>query len=224
MSRTRVIKVKDAERDQAGSVKQDGEAKSWPLVTVENLADPRCRATDDGSEFLNVTVLEDRRLSHDPSMNQAFTLTRGNSSSLKIHSNQNREMSRWTQQPAFRKEFDRFKAGEQLTSKDAAITLGTTIGTMNAYLYRSTAKPSLDFLQNAAKIFGCSVSLFIDDPGADRPTAADLSSYSEIDRYRFDQIVHTLGDARLSDADKQMLFEDLKSRANWILNLKSRKD
>jgi transcriptional regulator with XRE-family HTH domain len=157
-------------------------------------------------------------------MNLPFTLARGNSSILGVHIGQNGEMNRWTQQPAFRKESDRYKAAHKLTTKKVAELLHTTLGTLNAYLYRKTAKPSLEFLQNAALVFGCSVSIFIDDPGADRPTSVDLSPYSEIDRYRFDQIVHTLDDPRLSDDDRQMLFEDFKRQANWILNLKSKKD
>jgi len=35
------------------------------------------------------------------------------------------------------------------------------------YLYRKSGKPSIEKLQRAASLFGCSVTEFVDDPGAE---------------------------------------------------------
>lgn len=110
---------------------------------------------------------------------------------------------------------DEYKKSKGMTTAELALRLGTTLGTLNAYLYRATIKPSLEFLQGAASLAGCSVSEFIDDPGS-KPAGIDLSGYSDIDRYRFEQMIRILSNKAFSDADKDLMLEDLRNRAKAI--------
>jgi transcriptional regulator with XRE-family HTH domain len=75
-------------------------------------------------------------------------------------------MDVWPQREQFRLRFDAWKKARQLTTAEASGTLQVTEGTLKALLYRKTYKPGLEILQRAAAVFGCSVSEFIDDPGA----------------------------------------------------------
>lgn len=176
------------------------------------------------NDFLNVPVGDDRGGSHsNESMNQGLPMSTPYPYGLCIGIGDNPDMPRWPQREQFKKELKKYKKAQGITAKGAAERFGTTVGTLNAYLSRKDTQPSLEWLQTACGVMGISVSQFIDDPGADRPSTLDLSSFSEIDRYRFDQIIHELGDEKLTDEDRQMLFEDFKSQKMRLLSLKNRK-
>jgi transcriptional regulator with XRE-family HTH domain len=132
-------------------------------------------------------------------------------------------MSKWVQLPAFISRVEAYQAETGENHLQIAERLGVSLSTFRNWLYGQKT-PGFKAKQRAALLFGCDVNEFIDNGGADRPTSVDLTTFSEIDRYRFDQIIKTLGDERLSDNDRQMLFEDLRSRANWVLSLKAKKD
>ena len=142
---------------------------------------------------------------------------------LEISNGDNPGMTRWPQRESFRKELNKYKKAQGITSKVAAERFGTALGTLNAYLSRKDTLPSLEWLQAACAVMKIGVNQFIDDPGGERPTTLDLSPYSAIDRYRFDQLIHELGDEQLTDDDRQMLFEDFKNKKQWLLSLKNRK-
>lgn len=113
----------------------------------------------------------------------------------------------WPQRPQFKSEINQLKKAKGWTLAQVAERLRSTEGTLHAYMYGKKTKPSLEYLQDAAALAGCSVSLFIDDPGA-APGGFDLSDRNPIDRYRAGRIIDYMNNPLLTEEDKDILFED----------------
>lgn len=90
-------------------------------------------------------------------------------------------MDIWPQRERFRELFDAWKKAEGLTTAEATSHLGVTEGTLKAILYRKTYKPGLEILQQAAGLFGCSITELVDDPGAN-VAGEDVSQMRPEDR------------------------------------------
>lgn len=129
------------------------------------------------------------------------------SSGFEIANIHTESMEEWTHRAAFRDAIARYKSANGGTTEDVAVLLGSTKGTLNAYLYRKDTKPSLEFLQRAAALMGVSVTMFIDDPTPNSP-GVDLSTLDPLDRARFGRMVQAIGGGVLTEDDKDALFED----------------
>lgn len=128
----------------------------------------------------------------------------------------------WPQRTAFRKRLKEYGKAQSLTQAEVATQLGLTLSTLRMYLYDTTRRPTQRTLEKASQLFGCSVTEWIDDPGAERPGGVDLSNESPIDRYRFDQMLIAMSDKSLSDVDRQILFEDFMNSVQRLTIIKGK--
>jgi transcriptional regulator with XRE-family HTH domain len=94
-----------------------------------------------------------------------------------------------------------------MTQDGVAEALGTSTGTLRGWLYNRKRKPSLETLQKAAALFGCSITEFLDDPGAPPPGAA--ADASEFDRFMLRVMGSDL--EALTDEQKVAAFEAWKA-------------
>lgn len=62
-----------------------------------------------------------------------------------------------------------YQAKTGKTQTQAADDLGLSLSSLRQILYQKTRRASFDTCQKAASVFGCSVTEFIDDPGAPPP-------------------------------------------------------
>ena len=185
---------------------------------VEFVVTPAPQVTEQGSD-VGDTIREVHAASISPFRGDA---TQNSDAPNSGDRPQNWAMDKWIQLPAFVKRVEEYQDKTGKTHTQVALELGASVSTLRNWLYGQKV-PGFKKKQRAAALFGCDVNEFIDNAAAERPTSVDLTAYSEIDRYRFDQVIKTLSDPALTDDDRQMLFEDLKSRAIWVLSLKSKK-
>jgi len=75
-------------------------------------------------------------------------------------------MDIWEQRKRFKEAVAAFRKASGKRLQEVAELLGLKESTLKDYLYREDVRPSLQVLQQAAALFGCSVTEFIDDPGA----------------------------------------------------------
>lgn len=108
----------------------------------------------------------------------------------------------WIQVEAFKKELKNYQARTSSTRVQAAKALETTPGNLKFWL-SGVRSPKRENLQKAAALFGCSVTKFMDDPGADIPGATTDSS--EVDRYMLEVMGTEM--SRLSEPQKQAAFD-----------------
>jgi transcriptional regulator with XRE-family HTH domain len=91
-------------------------------------------------------------------------------------------MDNWTHRPRFKDLAAAYRKAKGITRKQLAVELGLKDATLDGYLYGSVGKPSIEVLQLAASLFGCSVLEFVDDPGDDLEGAAAGLQLSEAKR------------------------------------------
>ena len=126
----------------------------------------------------------------------------------------------WIQVEAFKKELNDFCTRNGKTQAQAALDLGTTYGNLRFWL-TGKRSPRRDSLINAAKVFGCSVTRFMDDPGQ-KPTGKSLAHLSEQKRALASMLLDTFSSADLTDEDAKMLYDDFIVNLNKLQSLKSR--
>lgn len=73
-------------------------------------------------------------------------------------------MTKWPYHLRLKEALQEYSARTGLKHDQIAEALGVTRGSLRAYAY-GTKKPGIKFLQSAASLFGCSVTVFVDDPG-----------------------------------------------------------
>jgi transcriptional regulator with XRE-family HTH domain len=82
-------------------------------------------------------------------------------------------MDDWAHRENFKTHLTRYRKERGITLDQVALELGLTRNSLMGYLYKKDgARPGLDKLQKAAALFGCSVTEFLDDPGAPVPGVA----------------------------------------------------
>lgn len=95
------------------------------------------------------------------------------------------EMDIWAHRTAFIEAVKAHRKVSGLKLGEIAPLIGLKESTLKDYLYRNDAKPSLEVLQAASTLFGCSLLEFVDDPGGQPPggVADDVFRYgTEEDR------------------------------------------
>ena len=91
-------------------------------------------------------------------------------------------MDTWTHRSQFKKLASAYRKTKGITLDQFAVELGLKRDTLNGYLYGKVGKPSLEVLQLAASLFGCSILEFVDDPGDDVEGLASGIHLSEAKR------------------------------------------
>lgn len=120
---------------------------------------------------------------------------------------------RWPQRTVFRTRIEAFKeqmgaeTGRKILLRDVAQMLGLKESTLYGYMYAPDTMPSLQVLQRASALFGCTVIEFIDDPGGGR-LGQDLSYLSPQARFLADLTLKDLAAGDLTDDDRRFLWED----------------
>ncbi len=87
-------------------------------------------------------------------------------------------MDIWGHRELFKAAVKNYRESAGVKLADVAECIGLKEQTLKDYLYRKDVKPSLEVLQKAASTFGCSVTEFIDDPGA-VPAGMDPDKWAE---------------------------------------------
>jgi transcriptional regulator with XRE-family HTH domain len=128
----------------------------------------------------------------------------------------------WIQLESFKSRLKEYQARTGKTQVQVAEDLGTSYGTLRFWL-AGVRPPSLSTLQNAANIFGCSVSEFIDDP-AKNIAGQNLSDSSEKKRFLAGLIVKDLRMEDLTDDDAEQIYRAAAKERDWILARKARRD
>jgi transcriptional regulator with XRE-family HTH domain len=113
----------------------------------------------------------------------------------------------WPQLDNFKNRLAEYQASTGKTQDEVAHDLGTTYGTLRFWL-AGTRQPSLPTLQAASKLFKCSVTEFLDDPGRIY-AGQDLSDQSEEDRFFASLIIKTTQAKDLSSEQRQWIIEDV---------------
>lgn len=176
----------------------------------EHLDRPHLGDTKSVSETLVRHLGEPSAVIHVPSVNQPFTLSRVRADLLQGHPVQTWDMDdRWPQRRRFKALMDEWRKRQGLTIAETAGQLGLTYNTLRQYTSpaRRDTKPSIELLQKATTLFGCSLTEFVDDPGAPPDGAAPDSS--EVDRFMLRIIGIDL--SKLTDREKQAAFEAWRS-------------
>ena len=112
----------------------------------------------------------------------------------------------WPQLDKFKARLSEYQRASGKTQAQVAAELDTTYGTLRFWL-SGTRPPSLPTLQRASALFGCTVTEFLDDPGAPPDGATEDSS--EVDRFMLRIIGTDL--SKLTDREKQAAFEAWRS-------------
>jgi len=130
-------------------------------------------------------------------------------------------MDIWGHRTQFRKRVDEYQARTGEKHLEIAERFGTTLATFRGWLYNKTKRPSLDTLQKASAIFGCSVTEFIDDPGQE---IAGQSTQDLTDKRRFlaGLMFEGITADELSDEDAQYLWEDFCAARSRLVAMKAR--
>ena len=137
---------------------------------------------------------------------------RGEQASLSAKGTQ---MDVWPQREKFKAMVKAYQNGTGKSQEQVAEELDVARSSLRFWLYQKKRKPSLEILQRSAKLFGCSVTEFVDDPaagprvpGVDQVAWLDLTERERvIAGSMFDDI--TAGD--LTEEDKDMLYAAWKA-------------
>jgi transcriptional regulator with XRE-family HTH domain len=119
-------------------------------------------------------------------------------------------MDAWPQREIFRACLKAYQENSGKSQEDVAGELGVARSSLRFWLYQQKRKPSFEVLKRAAKLFGCSVTEFVDDPaGAARvPGVAQdaWAALSERDKVIGIAVFHDITADDLTEEDKDMLF------------------
>lgn len=130
-------------------------------------------------------------------------------------------MEIWPQRSAFRAKVTEYRTTQKITLAKVAELVGLEESTLKDYLYKRHIKPSLEVLQKAAALFGCSVTEFLDDPGAEI-AGQDLSGLSESKRFAARVMMEDMKAEDLSDEDILTLMEDHRRALERLRAFKAR--
>lgn len=126
----------------------------------------------------------------------------------------------WPHVDAFKRRLAEYQARTDKTQAEVASELETTYGTLMFWLSGSRP-PKRENMQRAAALFGCSVTEFMDDPGA---TVAGRSTadLSEARRFVSGQMFKDITADDLSDEDAMVLYEDFLAARARLVAMKQR--
>lgn len=130
-------------------------------------------------------------------------------------------MDAWLHRSKFQDRVKAYQAATGATQEGVAQALGTTVGTLRGWLYNRNRKPSIETLQRAAALFSCSVTEFMDDPGA-AVAGQSLEGLSETRRFVARLMLEDLKAEDLSDDDVRILMEDHQRALERLRALKGR--
>ena len=117
------------------------------------------------------------------------------------------DMDIWSHRDQFKVAVKQHRETAGLKIAQVAESIGIKEQTLKDYLYRKDVKPSLEVLQKAATVFRCSVTEFLDDPGA-VPAEVDPNEWSETTER--DRVLATamLADLRsIPEAEKDIYYQ-----------------
>lgn len=129
-------------------------------------------------------------------------------------------MAKWPFHPNLQEEDKNYRERTGSTQAFIAEQLETTLTTYRNYLY-GQKKPSDRFVQRASAFFGCSISRFMDDPGAE---IAGQSAVHLSDKRRFlaGLMFEGITSDDLTDEDAQLLYEDHLAAKARLIAMKNR--
>ena len=207
--------VDHGNRDKPRLVHRNRKGEARGNVPTENLGSPSLRASNEFGDLSGCATGE-RNFVHTESMNTEFTKSIAHEHGNCVHTPHTGSMTQWPQRAQFKESAKAYKNERGVNSVGLAEDLGTTVGTLNAYLYRKDTRPSLEFLQNAARLFGSSVTLFIDDPGG-LPEGFRLSDDATPgQRYLVERSLQCLTDHDLTDEDRRQIVDDMIRAADRL--------
>jgi transcriptional regulator with XRE-family HTH domain len=133
-------------------------------------------------------------------------------------------MDIWPQRENFRA---RLKAYQEKTGKsqmEAAADLQVARSSLRFWLYQLKRKPSFEVLRRAAKLFGCSVTEFVDDPaGAAKVPGVSQDAWAalpERDKVIASAMFADITAEDLTEEDKDMLFGAWKEEVSKLKRYK----
>jgi len=119
-------------------------------------------------------------------------------------------MDTWPQREKFKALVKAYQKSTGKTQEEVAAELDVARSSLRFWMYQQKRKPSFDILKRAAKLFGCSVTEFVDDPaggakvpGVGREAWAELS---ERDRVITSAMFADITAEDLSEQDKDLLY------------------
>lgn len=111
-------------------------------------------------------------------------------------------MDIWPQRSQFRAYVKQYRQANRCKLEDVAAGIGLKDSSLKDYLYRKDVKPSIEVLQNASRLFGCSLTEFVDDPAgalSGVATSEEMAKLTEAKRLVAKMLFHDLSGDALSD-------------------------
>jgi hypothetical protein len=99
--------------------------------------------------------------------------------------------------------------------------LGLSLSHFRNCLYRDEKRLGVDALSTSAGLFGCSVSEFIDDPGAE-VAGQTTDGLSEKSRFLASLMFDKFKSSDLTDDDREILYQDYLQNYDRLQTLKAR--
>ena len=192
----------------AGGFKRHGQFRSRPTVTSKDVVEVGGGCPSSAGDFINGLPGGEKAFfeAHTTKCNSRMLPSQvAYSPCMSLYLAQNPAM-KWPQLDKFKARLSEYQRASGKTQAQVAAELDTTYGTLRFWL-SGTRSPSLPTLQRASALFGCSVTEFVDDPGA--PPAGATVESSEIDRFMLRIIGEDL--TKLTDREKQAAFEAWRS-------------
>ena len=134
-------------------------------------------------------------------------------------------MDGWPQRARFRELLGEYQAKTGKNQLQAAADLGVARSSLRFWLYQRRRGPSLDVLRRASALFGCSVTEFIDDPGAAKLPGvadADWAGASEWDRLMAKSIFQDVTGDDLSMAEKEAVLKAYRAAKKMVVSLRGK--
>jgi len=123
-------------------------------------------------------------------------------------------MDVWPQREKFKAFVKAYQKNTGKSQEEVAGALDVARSSLRFWLYQKKRKPSFDILKRAAKLFGCSVTEFVDDPaGAAKVPGVEQNAWavlSERDRVIASAMFADITADDLSEQDKDLLYEAWK--------------
>lgn len=132
------------------------------------------------------------------------------------HTPDHEPMDIWSHRENFKDAVKRYRSSAGVKLADVADSIGLKEQTLKDYLYRKDVKPSLEVLQKAASTFGCSVTEFIDDPGASVPPGINPAEWAETSERTRVLASAMFQDLRALPEDEQQIYYELWKKGQEI--------
>lgn len=116
------------------------------------------------------------------------------------------KVDKWPERAAFRLRVEGFRDREGMTNESVAPLLGTTSGTLHAWLYGKGPRPRLESLVKAAEVLGCDLAEFY--PTGELPAGLSgeaMEEATEEDRVYLRALASDL--RRMNEAKKRVAIE-----------------